>query len=496
MSDAISGETVTYAYDSLNRLISASGTGWSQTQAYDGLRQPDRPQAGTTISTPVNAATNQLSGYTYDNNGNLISTGYTYDAENRIEFANAGGVQYFYDGQNKRIWQTTCTSGCTPGPSWTLATEQFNMFGADGKQLASYGAAVTWTNSQTQLTLTFGAVTERAYFGGKLVAQTCTGGCGYLVAAGQDRLGSVGKYYPYGEDRSGQLGTDTVRFATYTRDSATGNDYADQRYYTSVLGRFMTPDRTSSNAMVLTQNWNKYSYVGGDPVNKTDPAGTCSPQDDPPCYPVDSQPGCEGDACIVDPGPGDDEDSDVSFGARPQLPQAVPTNSIWNRNINPGQLNWYAQQAGKRLSAAIKLALKALANPGCTALYDIGGALDPTDLLEELSTGTSGYGYFELNLLPPGTGGTAVNAQTTPILPNLGGTFSGVIVDFNIDPYAPFNSSASPVQNAITVLHELGHVYEFLFGQSSTLISDDMGNNATSASNTKLVQADCFPGGK
>jgi len=193
-SDAISGETVTYAYDSLNRLISASGTGWSQTQAYDGFgnltgRTGTGAASGTTISTPVNAATNQLSGYTYDNNGNLISTGYTYDVENRIEYANAGGVQYFYDGQNKRIWQTTCSSGsnCTPGSTWTLATEQINMYGADGKQLASYAPSVPWNNTQTQLTVSFTIAAERAYFGGKLVAQIGAGG--YLVAAIQDRLG-------------------------------------------------------------------------------------------------------------------------------------------------------------------------------------------------------------------------------------------------------------------------------------------------------------------
>ncbi len=35
--DAISGETVTYAYDSLNRLLSASGSGWNQSFGYDGF---------------------------------------------------------------------------------------------------------------------------------------------------------------------------------------------------------------------------------------------------------------------------------------------------------------------------------------------------------------------------------------------------------------------------------------------------------------------------
>jgi RHS repeat-associated protein len=73
-----------------------------------------------------------------------------------------------------------------------------------------------------------------------------------------------------------------VKFATYYRDAVTG-DYADQRYYR--VGRFFTPDPiTASNARVIPTNWNKYAYVGGDPINKTDPAGLCSPDDDPPCY--------------------------------------------------------------------------------------------------------------------------------------------------------------------------------------------------------------------
>ena len=35
---------------------------------------------------------------------------------------------------------------------------------------------------------------------------------------------------------------DQVKFATYTRDAATGLDYADQRYYANNLGRFMMAD--------------------------------------------------------------------------------------------------------------------------------------------------------------------------------------------------------------------------------------------------------------
>ena len=143
--DAISGETVTYQYDSLNRLISAADSGWAQTQAYDGFgnltgRTGTGTAQSTSISTPVNATTNQLSGYSYDANGNLISTGYTYDVENRISFANAGGVQYFYDAQNKRVWQATCLPGsCTPGGTWILNSATVNLFAPTANSLPATG---------------------------------------------------------------------------------------------------------------------------------------------------------------------------------------------------------------------------------------------------------------------------------------------------------------------------------------------------------------------
>ena len=318
--DAISGETLVYQYDALNRLISAQGSGWAQTQSYDGFgnltaRTGYGTAQSTTINTPVNAATNQLSGnYSYDANGNLVSIGYTYDAENRIMFANAGGVQYFYDGQNKRVWQATCSSSCTPGSGWVLNSETVVLFGADGKQVATYLPQLTWTG--TQLQMSFSLATARVYFGGKLVAQQvyANGVCCNSGAVVQDRLGSVGKYYPYGEERNApQLGNDQVKFATYTRDSATGNDYADQRYYSSALGRFMTPDRLKRGVDSGTPlTWNRYAYVIGDPINSNDPTGRfyCEPVG----YGEDGEPS---DVTCVDDSPGDDSQEDqyaAAFG--------------------------------------------------------------------------------------------------------------------------------------------------------------------------------------
>jgi len=301
-TDQISGETVAYVYDSLNRLTSAGATSnaWSQTYSYDGFgnltnRTGYGTAQSTTISTPANAATNQLSGYSYDLNGNQISTGYAYDAENRLVQANAGAVKYAYDGQNKRIWQATF-SNC--GGDSCLSSELISIFGIDGKLAGIFTAGAAWNNTQTQIQLSFYSSTQRVYFGKKLVATLDWQGNQNGVV--QDRLESVGKYYPFGEERnSPPLANDQVKFATYTRDSATGLDYADQRYYSSTFGRFMTTDPTRASISInRPSSFNRYTYVEGDPANSNDPTGLyvpdplwCSmypfdPECTDPCSPV------------------------------------------------------------------------------------------------------------------------------------------------------------------------------------------------------------------
>lgn len=94
------------------------------------------------------------------------------------------------------------------------------------------------------------------------------------VLTPQDRLGSIGKYYPYGEEKGTATANDALKFATYTRDAATGLDYADQRYYSSQFGRFMSADPyMASGGAGDPGSWNRYAYVGDDPSNYYDPAG-------------------------------------------------------------------------------------------------------------------------------------------------------------------------------------------------------------------------------
>lgn len=278
MYNAVSGETVTYTYDSLNRLLTAnSNAGWGQQYGFDGfgnlLSKTVTAGSGPSLSQTVNPANNQISGLYggYDANGNTADT-YTngqyyalsYDAENRISSMGYSGGQtlasYAYDTQNRRIWSWPSTLD-----TWGNATGYtVNVYTPGGQKLAAYTVApvVYPNNGQTIPYMAVGLATSDQYFGGRRLAS-------------MDQLGSVGNYFPWGEDKGGTSPQNNWNFATYWRDSVSGLDYANNRYYSNAYGRFMTPDPyTNSGRSSDPQGWNRYAYTGGDPVNRTDGRGT------------------------------------------------------------------------------------------------------------------------------------------------------------------------------------------------------------------------------
>jgi RHS repeat-associated protein len=65
------------------------------------------------------------------------------------------------------------------------------------------------------------------------------------------------------------------QFAGKERDSETRFDYFGARYYASKSGRFTTVDPLLDieQALVHPQRWNRYAYVGNNPLRKVDPTG-------------------------------------------------------------------------------------------------------------------------------------------------------------------------------------------------------------------------------
>ncbi|MGH7868361.1 MAG: RHS repeat-associated core domain-containing protein [Candidatus Dormibacteraceae bacterium] len=270
--DLPNGEEIVYYYDSLNRLAKAETTTdpnvtqWGQSYTYDGFG--NLTTVATTKGSPPNLvttydpATNRQTGESADANGNICggSCGWTYDIENRIVFAGSSSyplLAYSYAPGNKRVWR-----GVWNPYTHAQTVDEITFWGANGQKLTTYNLSIYGT---TQLVAA--ASGTNYYFGGKLIKNTG----GYVTP---DRLGSIGKYFPYGQERPSATTDGKEKFATYFRDSETGLDYADQRYHQSGFGRFMTTDPYDGSASAkYPGSWNRYAYSGGDPVNNSDPNG-------------------------------------------------------------------------------------------------------------------------------------------------------------------------------------------------------------------------------
>ena len=253
----INGEVVNYSYDALGRIAAAQigGTaGWGFAYAFDGWgNRTEQRQTKTGLSSTLlsySAASNRISsaGYGYDSNGNMtqinapVSMTLTYDQENRLVTTSAG-EQYGYAPDNKRVWKSA------GGSEWLY-------FWLGDRMLTRYSVAAG----------TYALTAEKVekYFGGR------------NLSIQPDRLESdvaAGRrYHPFGEEVAPSA-NEAWKFGTYWREG-NGLDYADQRWYASGVGRFLTADPyVASGGVGSPGSWNRYAFVEGDPGNFNDPTG-------------------------------------------------------------------------------------------------------------------------------------------------------------------------------------------------------------------------------
>src|SRR5208283_3272504 len=240
-------------------IVHGNEWSWFNHARYDGFGNlyEKNVTAGSapSMSYSVNEATNQLNGLGYDANGNVTTppTGgtLTYDFLNRV-VAVTGGVEYSYDASNRRVWKLNANG------------EAYYLYDLNGENLGTFTPQMAV--DPTGLMLLPVALQERAYFFGKKLFVT-EDNVGSALASSP----STRSFYPYGEPKSGTAATEQYAFATYWEDSETGLDYAMNRYYSSTLGRFLSPDPYRSNSGGPgdpndPQSWNRYAYVENDPV--------------------------------------------------------------------------------------------------------------------------------------------------------------------------------------------------------------------------------------
>ena len=87
-----------------------------------------------------------------------------------------------------------------------------------------------------------------------------------------------GEFLPFGQEWDARAMVNHYKFTGQERDAETGMDYFEARHYTSQFGRFLQPDPAGMAAVDPSnpQSWNQYAYVGGNPLNFTDPSGMCN----------------------------------------------------------------------------------------------------------------------------------------------------------------------------------------------------------------------------
>ena len=260
------GRTVTYGYDSLNRINSASTQAssgadcWGQAVPSSGY---DRYANLLTINVTKCSApslsisvtgNNQVSGYSYNAAGDLTSDGsysYTWDAENRL--SSAGGVTYTYDGDGQRVKKSSGTLYWRGAGGSVLA--ETDTSGNTLNEYIFFGARMARRDSSGNVYY---------YFGSALGSATVTNATGSLCYDAD--------FYPFG----GEVGftntcSQNYKFAGMEQDSETGGYHTWFRQY-ATMGRWLSPDPLGGD-ITNPQSLNRYAYVLDNPTTLIDPLG-------------------------------------------------------------------------------------------------------------------------------------------------------------------------------------------------------------------------------
>lgn len=273
--NSANAQTCTYAYDPRARLSSANcGTPWSQTFTYDfagNLKKSGslsfQPNYADASGNNSNRYYSGLTGLSYDADGNLLNDSFhsytwdafgsvtaidsypiTHDAFGRIvEFKSSPSYQVLYAPSGIDLAVLNGQSvfyGKVPLPSGGRAV-------FTGSGLNDY-THVDWQGSAR-----FGSTTSR----------------GMLFDMA---------YAPYGEIYAKAGGGSAEAFTNQFRDIVGDEwDFLYRQEHSS-QGRWISPDPAGLAAVDPTnpQTWNRYAYVGGNPLSGTDPMGLVG---DDPC---------------------------------------------------------------------------------------------------------------------------------------------------------------------------------------------------------------------
>lgn len=268
--------STSYAYDALGRLQQAqtvdqtSPSTWKLKFTYDRygnrLSEAASGGAGTMPNSQlmIDPTSNHVttSGFGYDPAGNMTSDSfneYVFDGANRITAMMPAGATmptatYVYDESGLRVNKN--------GNFYIYSGGQVIAEYANGAAAGSPSAEYIYAGGQRVATLTNGAFTY--HYWDHLSVRSSADGAGNVVRT----YGS----FPFGETWYETGTANKWKFTTYENDSESGLNYANARFHSPALGRFMSLDPLPGSTG-MPQSLNRYAYVSNDPVNFVDLSG-------------------------------------------------------------------------------------------------------------------------------------------------------------------------------------------------------------------------------
>jgi RHS repeat-associated protein len=270
------GTSTVMGYDDIGRLLSANcGSVWGQTFSYDQFGNISKTGSLTWACPPCYNGNNQYnnvlsSSISYDASGNLLNDTfhtYTWDAYARtasIDSTTCGtnGTCLIYDALGRMVeksvnsvytevlyspvGKTAIMSGQTTSSAYfpLPAGETLNEFGSTG------GNLYFW---------------HKDWLGSVRFASTLGNRASYFDRA----------YAPFGETYDNFGNTSGNNFAGDTQDTVSGTYDTPNRELNPNQGRWLSPDPAGLGAVdpSTPQSWNRYAYVGNNPLSFIDPLG-------------------------------------------------------------------------------------------------------------------------------------------------------------------------------------------------------------------------------
>jgi RHS repeat-associated protein len=264
--------TKTVTYNAIGNITTKSDVG---TYTYD----PARVHAVASIA-PSGTGTVTAS-YTYDGNGNMLTgrgrtvTWTSFDMVSQIT-QGTNSVSFTYDSDHARLKQLSSDGS-------TKYYLNDSISGIMAEKIVGASQSVTWNNyimlggEMVALKVT-GATTQTRYFHkdhlGSIVALTDESGAvverDSFDAWGQRRTpaGQDDPLYP-GQSITSQI---TRGYTGHEQLDTVGLVHMNGRIYDPVIGKMLSPD-PNVQFPYDGQSYNRYSYVGNNPLSLTDPSG-------------------------------------------------------------------------------------------------------------------------------------------------------------------------------------------------------------------------------